>query len=222
MKQISFAKFLACVSIVFACVFFAGCASTMPPILEPVEKKETKANPKLIGQVNMISTRNVDMSRKYEPLSSYSGGSQEELKETRANSIEMAVNNTVQKIPGGEFIMNAKIYMVNLLEVTKKATKEIVKKSNGKIVSQTIGPWSVVSQNEIGDFFAVEGDVYGIAGNLQYRGLKVGDAVNWKNANGGWVSGKIRALKDTKTCLVIDDTSGNIVEKNYDDLVKAQ
>ena len=201
---------------------FLGCVSTLPPVTEPVEKRETVANPKLIGQVNMISTRNVDMSRKYEPLSTYAGGSQEELKAARADKIEDAVNVTVQKIPGGEFIMNAKIYMVNLLEVTKNATKTIVQQSNGRVVSEKIGEWNVVAQKEVGDFYAVEGDVYGIAGNLQYRGLKVGDAVNWKGTGGTWVSGKIKALKDAKTCLVVDDASGSIVEKNYDELVKAQ
>lgn len=201
---------------------FYGCVSTLPPFQVEVEKKETEPKTNLIGQVNMISTRNVDMSRKYEPLSTYAGGSQEELKESTAKNIEEAVNATVRKIPGGEFIMNAKIYAVNLLEVTKRAVKTTVKKSNGRIVSEKIGEWKVVSQEDIGNAYAVEGDVYGIAGNNQYRGLKVGDSVTWKNAAGIWISGKIKGLKDQKTCLVVDDETGNTIEKAYDDLVKAQ
>jgi hypothetical protein len=187
----------------------------------PVENTDKEANPKLIGQVNMISTRNVDMSRKYEPLSTYAGGSEEEMKEANAKNIEEGVNATVRKIPGGEFIMNAKIYMVDLFDVKKIAQKTIVQKSNGKVVSEKIGEWRVVSKNEAGSTYVVEGDVYGIAGNNQHRGFKLGDAVTWKNTDGKWVKGKITALKDANTCLV-ENEEKVIIEKRYDDIVKAQ
>jgi len=68
---------------------------------------------KQIGQVNMISNRNIDPKLNYEAISRYSGGSKKELKRSRAVSIQDAIDNTVRKIPGGEFLMNVKIYSIN-------------------------------------------------------------------------------------------------------------
>ena len=65
-----------------------------------------------IGKVNMISNRNVDPQLKYQVLTTYSGGTSKEFKKSRATSIEDAVDQTVRKVPGGEFVMNAKIYLV--------------------------------------------------------------------------------------------------------------
>lgn len=66
-----------------------------------------------IGKVNMISNRNVNPDLQYQVITTYSGGSEKELKKSRATSIEDAVDQTVRKVPGGEFVMNAKIYLVN-------------------------------------------------------------------------------------------------------------
>ncbi|QQS31131.1 MAG: hypothetical protein IPM47_09515 [Sphingobacteriales bacterium] len=68
---------------------------------------------KQIGRVNMISNRNVDPKLDYSVISTYSGGSQRELKKTRAVTLEDAIDQTVRKIPGGEFLMNARLYVVN-------------------------------------------------------------------------------------------------------------
>lgn len=68
---------------------------------------------KQIGKVNMISNRNIDPQQKYEALTTYSGGSQRELKKSRAKIIEDAIDQTVRKIPGGEYLMNTKIYLIN-------------------------------------------------------------------------------------------------------------
>lgn len=68
---------------------------------------------KQIGKVNMISNRNVDPKLNYDVISTYSGGSNRELKKSKAKTIEDAIDQTVRKIPGGEFLMNAKIYLVN-------------------------------------------------------------------------------------------------------------
>ncbi len=67
---------------------------------------------KQIGKLNMISNRNVNPNAKYVSLSTYAGGSKHELKKTRATTIEDAVVQTVKKIPGGEFLTNVKIYIV--------------------------------------------------------------------------------------------------------------
>lgn len=68
---------------------------------------------KQIGSVNMISTRNIDPNLKYKAISTYSGGSKKELKKTRATNIQDAINQTVKKVTGGDFLMNVKIYLVN-------------------------------------------------------------------------------------------------------------
>ena len=68
---------------------------------------------KQIGKVNMISNRNIDPKLNYDVISTYSGGSNRELKKSHATTIEDAVDQTVKKVPGGEFLMNIKIYSVN-------------------------------------------------------------------------------------------------------------
>ena len=65
-----------------------------------------------IGDLNMISKRNIDSDFNYELLSTYAGGSKKELKKSKAVNIEEAVDQTVRKIAGGEFVMNAKIYKI--------------------------------------------------------------------------------------------------------------
>jgi len=68
---------------------------------------------KQIGTLNMMSQRNVDPNvANYQLLSSYSGGDKKELKKSKALLVEEAVNQTVKKIPGGEFLMNVKLYQV--------------------------------------------------------------------------------------------------------------
>jgi hypothetical protein len=81
-----------------ATAFLASCGSTTL---------------KQVGKVNMISNRNVDPKLDYSLLSSYSGGSQRELKKSKAITIEDAVDQTVRKVPGGEFLMNTKLYIIN-------------------------------------------------------------------------------------------------------------
>ena len=139
---------------------------------------------KQIGKVNMISNRNVNPKLNYDVISTYSGGSKHELKKSRAKTIEDAIDQTVRKIPGGEFLMNAKIYLVN------------------------------------GQFIAVEGDVWGVKSNVSYRGFKVGDKVTWKFM-GNFKTGIIKSLKDDKSCL-IETKDGNIIEKKYDNISKAE
>lgn len=85
-----------CIAIIINSLFLISCISV-----------------KRIGDINMISTRNIDQTLKYKVISTYSGGSMKELKKTRATSMQDAVDLTVKKVAGGEFLMNAKIYLVN-------------------------------------------------------------------------------------------------------------
>lgn len=142
---------------------------------------------KQIGKVNMVSTRNIDPNLDYSLISTYSGGSKRELKKSRAKSIEDAIDQTVKKVPGGEFAMNVKIYTV------RKINRE---------------------------YIAVEGDVWGKAGEASYKGFKVGESVIWKSG-GSYKKGTITSLKDDKVCLIKTE-SGDIVEKKYDDITEAE
>ncbi len=68
---------------------------------------------KEIGDLNMISTRNVDSKGDYVLLRNYMGGTKKELKKSRATSLDNAIDNVVKQTPGGEFVKNVKVYIVN-------------------------------------------------------------------------------------------------------------
>lgn len=71
--------------------------------------------PKMIGQVNMISNRNISTTFDYEQLSTYSYSGR--LSKPKAKTIQEAIDQTVKDVPGGEFIMNAKIYTKDMCYV---------------------------------------------------------------------------------------------------------
>jgi len=150
-----------------------------------------------IGEVNMISHRNIDASHNYVLLVSYVGGTDEERKSSRAETIQEAIDNTVQKVPGGEYLMNAKIY-------------EVIKGGGGK--GKT--------------WFAAEGDVWGekqegvktITAKSTYS-FNTGDHVTWKH-DGKWYTGTIISSKDMNSCIVKVDNDGDLTELNYNDLSK--
>lgn len=60
----------------------------------------------------MISHRNIDPNNEYELKSRYAGGGKKELKKSKAETVEAAVERTVKDIPGGEFLLNVKLYEV--------------------------------------------------------------------------------------------------------------
>ena len=68
---------------------------------------------KQIGKMNMVSNRNVNPSVQYQLISTYTGGSKSELRQSTAKTIDEAVDQTVKKVPGGEFLMNVKIFAID-------------------------------------------------------------------------------------------------------------
>lgn len=68
---------------------------------------------KQIGDINMISNRNIESSANYKVLTTYSGGSKKDLRKSRANTLQQAVDETVRETVGGEYLVNVKIYVVN-------------------------------------------------------------------------------------------------------------
>ncbi len=69
-----------------------------------------------LGKLNMISDRNVDSKADYVLIKNYSGGSPKEikkaLKKTKATTIDVAIDETVKNVAGGEFLKNAHFYGV--------------------------------------------------------------------------------------------------------------
>jgi len=146
----------------------------------------------LVGELNMISTRNVETLKTPVLLSRFSGDSKEYVKRAlkdknyTGQTIHDAVNYAVKSVPGGEFLMNCKIYVI----YSKNAAK----------------------------YFAT-GDVYGYENQVQHQGFAVGDAVVFKRT-GKYVNGKVVALKNTDVCIVeLED--GSKVDVKYSDLSKA-
>lgn len=128
-----------------------------------------------MGQLNQVSTRNIDGSKKYIPLMTYAGVSSSEIENAiqnskkgkikrknpiykeitkyKGNTINEAVDNVVKTQVGGEYLMNTRFYIV----------EEKVKE--GKLVT-------------VKNSFVATGDVWGLRDSTQnIKGFKVGDRV---------------------------------------------
>ncbi|MBQ7532016.1 MAG: hypothetical protein IJT12_09975 [Paludibacteraceae bacterium] len=147
---------------------------------------------KEIGHVNVLSTRNTELgSVKYSRIATYAGESKQELKKSRAVTIDEAINNTIRQYPGGEFMTNVKIWLITQ------------GKNNFFAVS--------------GDIYGKE-DENGFV-ERSHRGFAVGDAVIWQEAGGNFVKGVIESHVDNETC-VIRREDGKLVKQKYTKLSK--
>jgi hypothetical protein len=67
-----------------------------------------------LGKLNMISDRNIDSKMDYVLIKNYAGGSKKEikkgLKRTKTTSLDIAVDETVKNVAGGEFLKNVRVY----------------------------------------------------------------------------------------------------------------
>lgn len=131
----------------------------------------------------MISNRNIESSGNYVLLRAYMGASKQEIKNTKATSVEDAIDQVVKSTPGGEYLKNVKIYL----------------KDN--------------------QYIAIEGDVWGIAENANFRGFRVGDKVKW-NKSFKDNTGTIVDLKSDVKCTIKTDSDQSIVEVEYNNLTK--
>ena len=137
-----------------------------------------------IGEINMISSKNISNMTDYELIAAYARGNQKKITKSKAKTIEDALEQTVREVPGGVFVMNAKIYLVK-----KK-------------------------------YFAVEGDVWGLKKSANYKGFSVGDHVMWKTVS-GYKKGTVEAIKDSESCVVIEDGTTNRTTIKYVKLMRA-
>ncbi len=70
-----------------------------------------------IGDLNLVSNRNIDFNQDYELIRSYAGSDskkevKKEIKKMRSETLEDAINYTLKNTPGGEILTNVNIYMV--------------------------------------------------------------------------------------------------------------
>lgn len=65
-----------------------------------------------IGQLNMVSNRNIDSNKEYVMLQKNAELSKKEKKKAKAEDMTEAIDNLVKKDPNGEYLMNARIYLV--------------------------------------------------------------------------------------------------------------
>lgn len=109
---------------------------------------------KQVGDLNMISNRNVNPGMEYELVKTYGGSEtkkelKKEFKKVKAETVQQALDHTIKNTAGGEFLTNVKIYILN-------------------------GTYFVVH----GDVWGVKGM------EKQFKGWKVGDRVQWKEIAG--------------------------------------
>jgi len=65
---------------------------------------------KMVGDVNMISSRNVDSKTDYVLIKTGSDDSKSNFRKNKGATVDQAINNVVINVPGGEFLKNAKLY----------------------------------------------------------------------------------------------------------------
>lgn len=140
-----------------------------------------------IGNLNMISTRNIEDNSDYKLLRAYVGNDQNNrFRDVKAKSLNESVNNVVRMVPGGEFLKNVKAY-------------------------------------RIGEYYAVEGDVWGLHENSkEMRGFSVGQKVQGKGKYKSVIrtyKGIIVELKTDKYAIVQTE-DGLYVEMLYDKMIK--
>ena len=66
-----------------------------------------------IGKVNILSETEVTPGLKYTQLTTNSGGNKRELKYSTAATVQEAVAQVIDKVPGGRFMTDVTIYAVN-------------------------------------------------------------------------------------------------------------
>lgn len=66
-----------------------------------------------IGGLSMLADRHVDPNGHYKKLATAAGATKKEIKSTSADDMKSAINQVIAKVPGGLFLTNVKIYVVN-------------------------------------------------------------------------------------------------------------
>lgn len=185
-----------------------------------------------VGELSMVATRNIDKSAKYEQLKAYAGVSGTEIEAAmaaangvikrknpivkeinayKAKLINQAVDNVVKSVAGGEYLYNAKFYLV----------AEQIKQSS---VGGKKAPAITYS-------YIASGDVWGVKDpNANVKGFKVNDKVvftytkelkkmlgkNFEGEVSKQYSGKVINLKGAEATIQLENNS--VVDLPYTNL----
>lgn len=145
----------------------------------------TKITP--LGSLSFVSTKNINEDRFFRTKklsSSYLTEKQmgKSKKMRNNNDMEVAVNDLINKTPGGLYVMNARPYYVQK--------------------SVSFGSILFAQYN----YYVVNGDVYGIKGVEQnVQGFKRGDRVTWKGLFGKINKGKITSFVGLEEAIIKRD-----------------
>lgn len=145
-----------------------------------------------IGQLTMISTRNVDSKADYKLIQKETEGI---AKMKSHDAFQEAVENAVKQSPDGEFMKNVIVYI----------------QGNGKKIKVVGDIWGIPSVNK-----QVEKTV-----NAKIE-FKAGDKVTFKNSLGKIIEGKILGVNANTAIVEYQNTFGKTTksEINYEDLTK--
>lgn len=145
-----------------------------------------------IGDLTMISNRNVDSKTDYKVLQQYVVAT---AKSKKGDPLEAALDNAVKKVAGGEFMKNTKIYV----------------KVNGKKIKVEGDVWGIppVGTNV----------TKSVEANIKFE---VGNSVSFKDSFGKIQEGTILGLNQTTAVISCKNPFGKEVKKElpYEKLTK--
>lgn len=143
-----------------------------------------------LGKLNMISNRNIESKADYVLLKNYAGGNSKEIKKALKKTKATTLDQAVD---------------------------ETVRNVAGGEFLKNVKVYGVKKKEKM--YLFVEGDVWGFAENISYRGFKIGDTVQWKDISGTH-KGKITGLTDAEKCMVKEDGKENSESQKYINLTK--
>lgn len=136
-----------------------------------------------IGELTMISTRNVDSKTDYKLIEKYVVG---KARSNSGNALQIAIDNAVKSVPEGEFLRNVRISI----------------KQNGRKVKVEGDVWGIPNVNKQVTK-SVKKDIE----------FKTGDRITYKNSFGKLVEGKIIGLNANTAIVEIENAFGQSVKK---------
>ncbi len=143
-----------------------------------------------LGKLNMISDRNIDSKADYVLLKNYAGGSDKEIKKALKKSKATGIDQAVD---------------------------ETVRNVAGGEFLKNVKVYGVKKKKKM--YLYVEGDVWGVAENISFRGFKIGDKVQWKEL-GSYHKGTITGLTDAEKCMVKEEGKENSKPFKFSSLTK--
>jgi len=148
-----------------------------------------------LGDLNMVSTRNIDSSADYELVARY----QTAKVRAKEDSLQAVIDKVVRDTPGGEYAMNVKIFV----------------KQNGRKVKVEADVWGFppprAATTDVGVTQSVSAHVE----------LRVGDWVSWSSRGKELERGRIIGLNADGAVVAVDGGE-RIVSQSFDDLTKIE